>query len=172
MGEIYILIACKAIDEGVDIPDVSVGIVLSGTASKRQRVQRLGRIIRKKEGKDRAFLYYLHIEDTSEDSCFLPEIKESRAFEMKYLPGRHSFSHPSYDAVAAALIEDVKNAGMDGARVREVERCLDMGQVRADWLLEREKIEERVRDAGDVRERNYWVCMKRMGSLRGEKGDI
>ena len=165
-GEIHILIACKAMDEGVDIPEASVGIVLSGTASKRQRVQRLGRIIRKKEGKGRASLYYLHIADTSEDSCFLPETKESRIFEIEYQPGRHGFSHPIYDVAAEELIEDAENTGMDREKVEEVKRCLEIGQVRADWMMGQEEIEGKTQDAGRVRERNYWVCMKRMGKLR------
>jgi len=38
-------------DEGVDVPDASVGIVLSGTGSTREYIQRLGRILRKVEGK-------------------------------------------------------------------------------------------------------------------------
>lgn len=49
-----------ALDEGVDIPDMSVGIVYQGKKSQRQQVQRLGRIIRKALGKERAILYNLH----------------------------------------------------------------------------------------------------------------
>lgn len=37
-GEIRVLIACKSLDEGIDIPDVSVGIILSGTSGQRQRI--------------------------------------------------------------------------------------------------------------------------------------
>lgn len=55
-GDIRILITCKALDEGLDVPDVTVGIILSGTSIQRQRIQRLGRIIRKSEGKDKASL--------------------------------------------------------------------------------------------------------------------
>lgn len=36
---------------GVDVPDASVGLVLGGTGSNREYVQRLGRLLRKKEGK-------------------------------------------------------------------------------------------------------------------------
>jgi len=39
------------LDEGVDVPDASVGLVLGGTGSNREYVQRLGRLLRKKEGK-------------------------------------------------------------------------------------------------------------------------
>ena len=36
-------------DEGIHVPDASVGIVISGTGSERQYIQRLGRILRPKE---------------------------------------------------------------------------------------------------------------------------
>ena len=41
----------QVLDEGVDVPDASVGLVLGGTGSNREYVQRLGRLLRKKEGK-------------------------------------------------------------------------------------------------------------------------
>jgi superfamily II DNA or RNA helicase len=39
------------LDEGFDLPDIEVGIIASMTKSPRQRIQRLGRILRKVEGK-------------------------------------------------------------------------------------------------------------------------
>lgn len=48
----------KVLNEGVDVPDANVGIVLSGSSSVREHVQRLGRILRRKEGKE-ACLYEL-----------------------------------------------------------------------------------------------------------------
>ncbi len=41
----------QVLDEGLDVPDASVGLVLGGTGSNREYVQRLGRLLRKKEGK-------------------------------------------------------------------------------------------------------------------------
>lgn len=48
-----------AFDEGVDIPDMSVGIIYQGKRSKRQQVQRLGRIMRKTKSKKSAVMYNL-----------------------------------------------------------------------------------------------------------------
>ncbi|GAA0123454.1 hypothetical protein UT300018_27720 [Clostridium faecium] len=48
-----------AFDEGVDIPDMSVGVIYQGKRSKRQQVQRLGRIMRKAKGKKSAVMYNL-----------------------------------------------------------------------------------------------------------------
>jgi superfamily II DNA or RNA helicase len=50
-GSIDVLLTCRALDEGFDLPDIEVGIVASMTKSPRQRIQRLGRILRKVEGK-------------------------------------------------------------------------------------------------------------------------
>ena len=52
-------------DEGVDVPDASMAVILSGTGSSREFIQRLGRILRKKEGK-KAVLYEIVSSDTAE----------------------------------------------------------------------------------------------------------
>ena len=53
------------LNEGVDVPEANVAIVVSGSASVREHVQRLGRVLRKKDGK-RAILYEMVAEGTSE----------------------------------------------------------------------------------------------------------
>ena len=55
----------KVLNEGVDIPDANVAVILSGSGSVREHVQRLGRILRKKENK-RAVLYELVTQATTE----------------------------------------------------------------------------------------------------------
>ena len=57
--------AQRVLNEGVDVPDANVAVVLSGSGSVREHVQRLGRILRKKDGK-RAILYELVTARTSE----------------------------------------------------------------------------------------------------------
>src|SRR5258708_22130199 len=48
-GHYSVVITSKALNEGVDVPEAKVAIVLGGGASKREYLQRLGRILRKKE---------------------------------------------------------------------------------------------------------------------------
>jgi len=48
-GKVRVLATAMALDEGVDVPDASVAIVISGTGSHREYVQRLGRILRPKD---------------------------------------------------------------------------------------------------------------------------
>jgi len=52
------IITSQVLDEGIDVPDASVAVILSGTGSSREFIQRLGRVLRKKEGKQ-ATLYEL-----------------------------------------------------------------------------------------------------------------
>ncbi len=55
----------KVLNEGVDVPSVNVGIIVSGSGTVREHVQRLGRILRKQADK-RALLYELVTADTGE----------------------------------------------------------------------------------------------------------
>jgi len=65
-GELFAVVTSKVLNEGVDVPSANVAIVLSGNGSVREHVQRLGRILRKTEGK-RATLYELVASNTSEE---------------------------------------------------------------------------------------------------------
>jgi superfamily II DNA or RNA helicase len=65
-GRYRAIIASDVLNEGVDVPDAGVGIILAGSASRREYVQRLGRILRPGEGK-RAVLYELVTAGTGEE---------------------------------------------------------------------------------------------------------
>ncbi len=165
LGDIRILIACKAIDEGVDIPDTAVGIILSGTSVQRQRIQRLGRIIRKKEGKEQALLYYLHVTDSSEDFCFLPDSGPARIFELSYQPENNAFLNVLYDKKAAALIKQMYDAGLSTEKIQEAKQCLMLGSVKTDWMAEKIIIEQHIQNTASKRQKNYWICMKKLAEL-------
>ena len=64
-GELTAVVTSKVLNEGVDVPDANVAIVISGSGSVREHVQRLGRILRKQDGK-RAILYEIVSAETSE----------------------------------------------------------------------------------------------------------
>jgi len=51
VGEYRAVVTSQVLDEGVDVPDASIGFILSGTGSSREYIQRLGRILRKRRGK-------------------------------------------------------------------------------------------------------------------------
>ncbi|MCY0868759.1 MAG: DEAD/DEAH box helicase [Desulfurococcus sp.] len=62
-----VLVVTTVGDEGLDIPDADVGIVVSGTGSRRQFIQRLGRLLRPKTDGREAVLYEIILEKTSEE---------------------------------------------------------------------------------------------------------
>ena len=64
-GRFSVIATSKVLNEGVDVPDANAAIVMSGSGSVREHVQRLGRILRKSDGK-RAKLYELVAEGTAE----------------------------------------------------------------------------------------------------------
>ncbi|MCX8180314.1 MAG: DEAD/DEAH box helicase family protein [Thermofilaceae archaeon] len=64
-GKVHALVTSKVLEEGVDVPDANVAIILSGTGSRREFVQRLGRILRPRKGK-RAVLYEVVTAGTKE----------------------------------------------------------------------------------------------------------
>jgi superfamily II DNA or RNA helicase len=64
-GSVTVLVTTRVLNEGVDIPEAEVAIVVSGTSTVRESVQRLGRILRPRAGKQ-ARLYELVAENTGE----------------------------------------------------------------------------------------------------------
>ena len=66
-GDYHVLVTSQVLNEGVDVPEASIGVVVSGTASSREHIQRLGRILRPSPGKDQAVLYELVSAGTSEE---------------------------------------------------------------------------------------------------------
>jgi superfamily II DNA or RNA helicase len=61
------VVTSKVLDEGLDVPDARIAVVLGGSGSRREFIQRLGRILRKKE--KRAILYEVVTSGTIEVSA-------------------------------------------------------------------------------------------------------
>jgi superfamily II DNA or RNA helicase len=64
-GHYGVVVTSKVLNEGVDVPEANVAVIISGSGSVREHVQRLGRILRQREGK-RAHLYELVSAGTTE----------------------------------------------------------------------------------------------------------
>lgn len=65
-GSYPILVTSQVLNEGVDVPQANVGVILSGTGSVREHVQRLGRLLRK-VGDKQAILYEVVTRGTAEE---------------------------------------------------------------------------------------------------------
>lgn len=66
-GKYKTLVASHVLNEGVDVPEASVAILLSGTGSAREYIQRLGRVLRKGKTPKVALLYEVVAEETTEE---------------------------------------------------------------------------------------------------------
>jgi len=65
-GVFDVLVTCRALDEGMNVPETAVAVLASSTASLRQRIQRLGRVLRPAPGKDTAVIYTVYASDQEE----------------------------------------------------------------------------------------------------------
>jgi superfamily II DNA or RNA helicase len=61
------IVTANVLDEGVDVPDANVAVVLSGSGSEREFTQRLGRVLRPKSDGGRALLYEVVSAETAEE---------------------------------------------------------------------------------------------------------
>ncbi|MFT4889564.1 MAG: superfamily II DNA or RNA helicase [Halobacteriales archaeon] len=61
------VVTSNVLDEGIDVPDANVAVVLSGSGSEREFTQRLGRILRPKSDGGRALLYEVVSGETAEE---------------------------------------------------------------------------------------------------------
>lgn len=66
-GRITVLAAPRVLDEGIDVPEADVGVIVAASRSRRQMVQRMGRIIRPKKDNRSATFIILYVRNTSED---------------------------------------------------------------------------------------------------------
>lgn len=110
-GRFSKLVTGRVLNEGVDVPDANVAIVLSGTGTRREHIQRLGRILRPKTGP--AVLYELLSGETSE-----MHLTVRRHRDLAQRPG-------------GASVEDAPNAD----RAREIEDVfIDSDELDGDAL--------------------------------------
>lgn len=66
-GERPVLVSSQVLDEGIDVPDADLAIVVGGSSSERRYVQRIGRVLRPRDGK-RSRIYELAVSETTEVS--------------------------------------------------------------------------------------------------------
>ena len=66
-GNVRALVSCKVLNEGLDVPDSEIAIIVGGSSSGREHVQRIGRILRPVPGK-KALVYELVAKGTHEEN--------------------------------------------------------------------------------------------------------
>ena len=150
------MVAPRVLDEGIDVPDADLGIVVNASRTRRQMIQRMGRILRRKRPGVGARFVILYATDTIEDPSmrferdgFLDEIerisgcraqvvcstaKDIKATLQSYLPAANVF-------VIDDIIED--NAQ---AEVTLIETAIDDIGDMAEFAGKFEAYQKRARD--------------------------
>ncbi len=81
-GRYNVVVTSRVLDEGVDVPDAELGIIISGTGSGRELIQRLGRLLRPKQDGRKAKMIEVvskHTRETSTSAKRLASLKKSTA---------------------------------------------------------------------------------------------
>ncbi len=65
-GNYRVIVTTKVLNEGIDIPEAKIAVILGGSASDREYVQRLGRVLRK-QGNAEAILYEVIVRNTADE---------------------------------------------------------------------------------------------------------
>ncbi|MGI0481870.1 DEAD/DEAH box helicase [Geminocystis sp. CENA526] len=96
-GDYKILVASHVLNEGVDVPDAKIAIILSGTGSTREYIQRLGRVLRKANDKEKlAILYEVIAENTTDENTAARRKGESYKSDKKSSQGQ-VLLYPNFD---------------------------------------------------------------------------
>lgn len=66
-GQARTLVTVKALDEGLDVPDADVALIVAGSRSHRQRIQRIGRVLRQGDEKH-AIVVSILVKGTPEET--------------------------------------------------------------------------------------------------------
>lgn len=77
-GRYKAVITSRVLDEGIDVPDADLGIIVSGTGSGRELIQRLGRLLRPKHDGKKAKLIEIVSKQTRETNTSAKRITALR----------------------------------------------------------------------------------------------
>lgn len=164
-GQIRILVTCRALDEGLNVPATDIGIVAAATGSNRQRIQRLGRILRRADNKHMAILYYLYIGSSNEEQDLLAGISRDLTgiipvLDLEYDLDSRTFSHSAYQALTDRVLAYALRKGWKTEVIGEINRNLERGMLSCDWWLSEQECRLKSRNTSSRSERNYWLSIR------------
>ncbi|MHB1406894.1 MAG: DEAD/DEAH box helicase [Desulfitobacteriaceae bacterium] len=164
-AQLRILVSCRALDEGLNVPATDIGIIASSTSSNRQRIQRLGRVLRHAGKKHTARLYYLYIGSSNEEQDLLADISRDLAgvipiLDLEYDQDSQLFIHSAYQNLADQVLAYTRRKGWRPEILAEIHRNLEQGKLSCDWWLSEQNCHLQIQNASSRSERNYWVSMR------------
>lgn len=162
--QIRILVSCRALDEGLNVPSSDIGIIASSTGVTRQRIQRTGRILRQSGLKQTAKLYYLYIGSSNEETDLLKEISHDftgtvPVLDLEYDQDKQIFVHTAYQMLTDQVISYTKRKGWSDHIIAEIRKHLERGKLGCDWWRSEQDCLLHIQNASSRTEKNYWVSM-------------
>jgi len=159
-GRTRILVCCRALDEGLNVPDTAVAIIVSSSSGELQRVQRLGRVLRKASDGIAKRIFHLYVPNTSESPEYLPGFgvnSEWLIFDEK----TEELTHHEYDILSTSVVERLVKDSATDEQISAALRQIEIGRIATDWRLSPESIEQRlnVLERNKPREKNYLAMM-------------
>jgi superfamily II DNA or RNA helicase len=175
-GESDIIVCCRALDEGLNVPETDAGVIVSVGNGTRQRIQRIGRVIRRGRADRLKNIYYLFVSSAAEASELLtfeypapdgtPSESGRVAYDLVYTEDGRLEPDPAYDALSKRVMARLAESGASGERLRNAEEQLKRGAVRTDFLLSESACLSRLERARKD-ERDYLITMLLMARARG-----
>ena len=117
VGTIDAVAAPRVLDEGIDVPNANLGIVISASRTRRQMIQRMGRILRRKPLGSGARFVILFASDTLEDprtderDGFMEEIQDIAESSRIFGAGDHEHLASFLDYSGPEVLTQPKTIG-------------------------------------------------------------
>jgi len=163
-GEKPVIVCCRALDEGLDVPSTDVGIIASSGTNLRQRIQRMGRILRKDGTGRPKRIFYLFVPSTSETPELLwaadidadidadpatvaatdaegsqKDTSSPESTDLCYDAESQHLINREYDARAAKVMVDLASKGASSRQLETALRQLRRGAVATDYLMDEDE---------------------------------
>jgi len=111
-GRLNVMLSARALAQGFDLPGADHGMIRTSTSNVRQRIQTIGRMIRKKEKGKEAEIWIVYVKDTTDERIFekhdwedeLPDIEDVQtAWKLNDFGSDVTMARPEYIGGVEAL---------------------------------------------------------------------
>ena len=111
-GHLNVMLSARALAQGFDLPGADHGMIRTSTSNVRQRIQTIGRMIRKKEKGKEAEIWIVYVKDTTDERIFekhdwedeLPDIEDVQtAWKLNDFGSDVTMARPEYIGGVEAL---------------------------------------------------------------------
>jgi superfamily II DNA or RNA helicase len=161
-GRCSVLLCCRALDEGLNVPDTDVGILISSSNNQRQRIQRIGRIVRKTDANRSKRIYYLYVPNTVESPDILQTDSRSAKMidtvDLRFDPETGRILNATYDCVAEEVLRKLSGNRATEKQFENAVFQLRKGAVALDYRMSEADCIRRLKDASSS-EKDYLSAM-------------